>query len=97
MVTDFALSDHYCVLFIMATPANLIKGKLRVIKKCYIIDNTCTLFTQVFTPSPPLTLSSVDDLVNSFSSNVMTVIDFIAPIRTILITAQKKSMQTGTT
>lgn len=52
LVTDIALSYHYCVLFKTTTPANLNKGDAEVIRKCYINDNTCALFTQAFTQLP---------------------------------------------
>ena len=92
VVNDVALSDHYCVLFSMATPANPMRVKEEVIRKRYINDKTSALFTQGFTPLPTLPSASVDDLVNSFSSNVMTVIDSIAPIRTKVLSGRKKSV-----
>ena len=91
MATDVALSDHYCVLFKTTTPANLNKGEAEVIRKHYINDNTCTLVAQAFAPSPILPSAPVDDLVKSFSSKVVTVIDSVAPIRTKVVSGRKKS------
>ncbi|XP_029902284.1 uncharacterized protein LOC115355565 [Myripristis murdjan] len=91
VVNDVALSDHYCVSFKMTTSANNMKSEAEVIRKRYINDNTCALFTQGFTPSPTLPSALVDDLVNSFSSNIMTVIDSIAPIKTKVLSGRKKA------
>ena len=91
VVTDIALSDHYCVLFKTTNPVKLNKNEVEVIRKRYINDNTCALFTEAFTPSPTLPSASVDDLVNSFSSRVIAVMDSIAPIRTKVLPGKKKS------
>ena len=61
-MNDVALSDHYSVLFKMATLAHPRKGEAEVISKCYIHDNTCALLAQGFTPSPTLSSALVDDL-----------------------------------
>ncbi|XP_076578637.1 LOW QUALITY PROTEIN: uncharacterized protein LOC143315073 [Chaetodon auriga] len=97
VVTDVALSDHYCVSFKMATPAILNKTGTEVIKKRYINDNTCAVFTQSFTPSPTLPSALTDDLVNSFSSKVMTIIDCIAPVKTKVLSGRKKTPWRNTT
>ena len=67
------------------------KSEAEIIRKRYINDDTCALFTQGFKPSPTLPSALVDDLVNSFSSSVMTVIDSIAPIKTKVLSGRKKS------
>ena len=90
MENDVALFDHYCVLFKMATPTNPLKGEMEIIRKRCINDNTCALFTQAFTSSPTLPSAPVDDLVNSFISKVVTVIDVIAPIKTKILPGKKK-------
>lgn len=91
VVTDVALSDHYCVPFKMTIPASISKGEAEVMRKRSININTCTLFTQAFTPSPVLPSASVNDLANSFSSSVITVMDAIALIKTKVISGRKKS------
>lgn len=66
-------------------------SKAEVISKRYINDNICALFAPGFAPSqiPPSAL--VDDLANRFSSNVMAVIDSIAPVKTKVLSGRKKS------
>lgn len=91
VVNDVALSDHYCVSFKMTTLANPMKSEAEVIRKRYINDNTCALFTLGFTPSQTLPSALVDDLVSSFSSNVMTVIDSISPVKTKVMSGRKKA------
>lgn len=72
VVTDVALSDHYCFQFKMTIPASISKGEKDVMRTWSINNNTCTLFNQAFTPSPAWPSASVNDLVNSFSSSLIT-------------------------
>lgn len=79
VVTNIALSDHYCVLFKTTTPAYLNKNE----SESFIL---LILITQAFTPSSTLPSASADDLANSFSSKVMALMDLVAPIRTKVLT-----------
>ena len=97
VVSDIALSDHYCVSFKITTPVIVTKRITEVIKKRHINDGTCAVFTQSFTSSPILSSSSVDDLVHSFTSKVTTIIDSIAPVRTKILTGKKKASWRNTT
>lgn len=90
-VNDVALSDHYCIMFKITTPVHPLKRETEVIRKRYINDNTCALFTQAYASPLTLTTAPLDDFVNSFSSSVMTVIDTIAPIKTKTLSRKKRS------
>lgn len=56
----------------------------------YINFNTCTLFALAFTLLWTLPSVSVSDLINSFSSTVITVMDAIVLITTKVIPGKKK-------
>lgn len=75
----------------MTVPANLSKSEAEVIRKRSINNSTGALFIQAFKPLPTLPSVSVNDLVNSFTSSVITVMDTIAPIKTKVIPGRKKS------
>lgn len=60
----------------------------------YINDNTSALFTQAFGPLPALPSAPVGDLVNNFSSNVVTIIDSITAIKISFVTKGKVTLET---
>lgn len=86
IVTDVAPSEHYCAFFEMIISADTCRTNTEVIRKCYIDENTCTMFSQAAVLSV-----SVNDLVNSFSSRVASVIGNIDPMQTKVISGKKKA------
>ena len=90
VVTDVAFSDHYCVFFKMAISADTREITTKVIRKRYINEKTCTLFTNDFIPTPAVPSDSVNDLVHSFSSKAMNIMDNIAPMKVKVVSGKKK-------
>lgn len=91
VVTDVAFSDHYCVFFKMAISTGTSKITTEVIRKRCINENTCTLFTQDFIPTSALPSVSVNDLVHSFSSKAMNIMDNTAPMKVKVVSGKKKT------
>ena len=82
------------VFFKMTITAYTSRSKTEVIRKRYININTCTLFTQAFKPTPALSSVPVNDPVDSFSSEVINVID---TMKTKVVSGKKKEPWRNTT
>ena len=89
LVSDVALSEHYCVFFGSDLCTQMFK--LRLTQSATFTENTGDIFSEAFSPPPPLSRFSVNDLVYHFSSKITNVIDAIAPINVKVISGTKKS------
>lgn len=90
VVTDVALSDHFCVFFkVGISVCNRVQTK--IVRKRYITESTSESFTHLFSSTPAVFGSSITELVNNFNCKVTSVIDAIAPIRVKVVSSKKRS------
>ena len=88
-VVDVALSDHFCVFFdLNVTPKPAVESA--VVQGRLINDSTGTQFIEMirFENTP---CSNVDDLLNSYTSSVLKVLDTIAPVKVTMVRSMQKA------
>ena len=90
LVSDVALSDHYCVFF-ESDITVYTNGQTEVGSKCYITENTGDIFIKAFSSTTPLSRFTVNDFVYHFNSKIAKVIDAIAPTKVKAVSGKKKS------
>ena len=74
VVTDLALSDHFCVLFDLLITQNVQKTCF-LVKKRYTDDKTSAQFIEDIAMLPMISAESVDGLLDHFSLKVLKVMD----------------------
>ncbi|XP_072247605.1 uncharacterized protein [Leuresthes tenuis] len=89
-VSDVGLSDHSCVFFESTISVHTNVSTAVISKQC-ITENSSKIFNQVFSLTPALSGGSVSELVSSFNTKMLNVMDTIAPIKVKVISGRKKS------
>ena len=88
-VVDVALSDHFCVFFDLSVipkpPADS-----AVVRRRHINDSTGALFMEMI-HFENASCSNVNDFLNSVTSNVLNVLDTIAPLKVKMVKNKQKA------
>uniref|UniRef100_A0A8C6WDV8 Reverse transcriptase domain-containing protein n=1 Tax=Neogobius melanostomus TaxID=47308 RepID=A0A8C6WDV8_9GOBI len=88
-VVDAALSDHFCVFFDLSVTPKPVVGP-GVIQRRHINDKTGTQFMEMIRfENPPC--SNVDNLLDSYTSSVLNVLDTIAPVKVKMVNNRQKA------
>ena len=90
LVSDVALSDHYCVFFESDISVHT-NVQTQVVSKRYITENTGDIFIDAFSSTPPLSRFSVNHLVLHFNYKITNVMNAIAPTKVKVVSGKKKS------
>lgn len=88
-VMDVALSDHFCVFFDLSVTPKPAGGPVLVSSRL-INDKTSSQFMEMiaFENTPGF---NVDDLLNSYTSSVLNVLDTIAPVKVRMVKNSQKA------
>ena len=88
-VVDVALSDHFCVFFDLTVSPTPPAGPA-VTRRRHLNDNTAAQFVERIN-FENASCSDVDDFLNSVTSNVLEVMDTIAPMKVKMVKDKQKA------
>ena len=88
-VVDVALSDHFCAFFDLSVTPKPAVGSA-VVRGRLINDRTGPQFMKMirFENTP---CSNVDDLLNSYTSSLLNVLDTIAPVKVRMVKSRQRA------
>ncbi|MBW8182036.1 hypothetical protein K1T90_13935, partial [Staphylococcus aureus] len=90
-MVDVALSDHFCVFFDLSVSPKPPAGPA-VVRRRHINNSTGALFMEMINfENASCSNSTVDDLLNSVTSSVLTVLDTIAPVKVKMVKDKQKA------
>ena len=88
-VMDVALSDHFCVFFNLSVIPKPAHGP-SVVQRRLINDKTRTQFMEMVA-FENTSGSNINDLLNSYTSSVLNVLDTIAPVKVRIVKDRQKA------
>lgn len=89
-VLNCALSDHYLVFFSFSLACVPTVAGSTVVQKRHINDTTRAQFVEMISFGN-LSCTNVDDMLDSYTSSVLGVLDTIAPIKTRMLKNKQKA------
>ena len=88
-VVDVALSDHFCVFFVLSLTPKPAVGSA-VVRGGLLNDRTGTQFMEMIRFENTL-CSNVDGLLNSYTSSLLNVLDTIAPVKVKMVKSRQRA------